>query len=67
MDIWYDPLFEKALPEDQSHDGGVACPVEVYASTDEEEGPYSVIQTDEIQVITGTLEIHYQTTKGFGN
>jgi len=76
MVIWYDPLFEKALPEDQGHVGGVACPVEVYTSTDEVEvytstdeveGPYSVTQTAESQVITETLEIHYQSTKAFGN
>lgn len=66
MDIWYDPLFEKALLEDQGHVGGAACPVEGYASTDEE-GPYSVTQTVEIEVITETLEIHYQSTKAFGN
>jgi hypothetical protein len=46
---------------------GFACPVEVYASTDEEEGPYSVTQTVESQVITEMLEIHYQSTKAFGN
>jgi hypothetical protein len=32
-----------------------------------EEGPYSVIHTVEIQVITEMLEIHYQSTKAFGN
>jgi hypothetical protein len=56
----------KALPEDVGRVGGVACPVEIYASTDEE-GPYSVTQTVEIQVITETLEVHYQSTIAFGN
>jgi len=28
-----------------SHGGVVACPVEVHASTEEEEDPYSVTQT----------------------
>jgi hypothetical protein len=67
MVIWYGTLFEKALPEDEDHVDGVACPVEAYTSTDEVEGPYSVTQTVESQVITEMLEIHYQSIKAFGS
>jgi hypothetical protein len=35
--------------------------------TDEEEGPDIVIGTHEIQEVTGTLEIHYRSTKAHGN
>jgi hypothetical protein len=47
--------------DDQRHVG--VCPPEVDTSTDEEEGPRNVTATVEIQDVTGTLEIHYQSTK----
>lgn len=64
--IWHDPVFKEALPEDQGYVGAVACPAKVDTSTDEE-GPYTVTGTVEVQDVTGTLEIHYQTTEAFGN
>lgn len=64
--IWRDPVFEEALSEDQIYVGAVVCPAEVDTSTDDE-GPYTITGTVEVQDVTGTLEIHYQSTEAFGN
>jgi hypothetical protein len=55
------------MSEDQGYVGAVVCPAEVDTLTDEEEGPYTVTGTAEVQDVTGTLEIHYQSTEAFGN
>lgn len=67
VDIWSEPVIEEALSEDHSHVGAVVYPPEFDTSTNEEEGPYDVTRTDEIQDVKGTLEIHYQSTKALGN
>lgn len=64
--IWYDHVFGEALSEDQGYVDAAACPAEVDISANEE-GPYTVTGTVEVQDVTGTLEIHYQSTEAFGN
>jgi hypothetical protein len=40
IDIGYDPLFEKAVPEDQGYVGVVTCPAEEVCTSTDEEVPY---------------------------
>jgi hypothetical protein len=47
--IRHDPVFEEALSEDQGYVGAIVCPAEVDLLTYEEEGPYTVTGTVEVQ------------------
>lgn len=67
MYIWHVPVFKEAMSEDQGYVGAVVCPAEFDILKDEEEGTYTVTGTAEIQDVTWTLEIHYQSTQAFGN
>lgn len=58
-------LWWRVVWRSQGH-VGVLCPAEAIVSTDDED-PYSVTGTVEIQDVTGTLQIYYQSTNVFGS